>query len=525
MEKFRTKSDWEPPRASLRVEKAICQVEEALLKQASSLPSRSYLLNPEISPLCQYLREKSYLVKITDKNLGLSVVSKDWYLDQCEKHLQQAHAYRALAHVPYSDLDEQFQNLKRYPWNKDIKSYLLTTTSSLPRFHLIPKVHKKPWASRPIVPSHSWITSRASEILDYFLQKKARSYDFVLDSTRSFMEKLRKVKTAENCVLVTGDVKAMYTSIPLKRAKQTTMQALQSVDREKCSYEGLVALMDFVLDNNYFLFQGRLYQQMNGIAMGTACAPAVANIYAATFEEISMPLWKEYGLIFYVRYIDDIFLIFQGPPQGLQELLSKVEIPGLEITWDHSFSRLSFLDVDVRLSSGEIVTSVFRKEMNRYMYIPFSSGHPLSVKKALVKAERTRMKCICSSQELLHECEEVFRLNLYRRGYPSSLLLKWFSDDLKPRSEPKKSLFLPSEYNPAWEYINMSKLERAWQDSTSSIREFLPEDLVEPRFVKCLKRGHNMYDIFNHDNMTVLAAEASLGDLDDVDDTMREGLP
>jgi len=282
--------------------------------------------------------------------------------------------------------------------------------------------------------------------------------------------------------------------------------------------------MNFVLDNNYFLYQGRLYQQMNGIAMGTACAPAVANIYAATFEEISMPLWKELGLVFYSRYIDDIFLIFQGPSQGLQELLSKVELPGLEITWDYSFSRLSFLDVDVRLSQGEIETSVFRKELNKYMYIPFSSGHPLSVKKALVKAERTRMKTICSSPELFHECQEVFRLNLYRRGYPSSLLLKWFSDDLKTRSEPKKSLFLPSEYNPAWEYINMSKLEQAWQDSTSSFREFLPEELVDPRFIKCLKRGQNMYDIFNRDNLTVLAAEASLGDLDSVDAVLREGL-
>jgi hypothetical protein len=443
-EKFRTKSDWEPPKATLRIELAIDRVERALLSQASLLPSRSYQLNPEISPLCKYLRESKYLVKITDKNLGLSVVTKDWYLEQCHKHLNDEDSYLQLEHCPYEDLDKQFRELLQHQWDKEIRGFLLQTTSSLPRFHVIPKVHKNPWATRPIVPSHSWITSRASEVLDYFLQKHTRTLETVLDSTRSFISKIRRIKTDEDCILVTGDVKAMYTSIPLKGAKFVTEQALQSVDREMCSYGGLRAIMNFVLDNNYFLFQGRLYQQKNGIAMGTACAPAVANLYAGFYENISMPALKESGLLFYGRYIDDIFLIFRGPEHKLNDMLSQLEIPGLEILWEHSKSRVSFLDVDVRLVQGDLVTTVFRKDLNRYMYIPFSSGHPLSVKKALVKAERSRMKNICSSEELFHECQEAFRLNLYRRGYPSQLLQKWFSDDLKPRLETKEKAFFPT---------------------------------------------------------------------------------
>lgn len=513
--KFRIKSEWTPPQASIRVEKAIDQVERALLSQASLLPSRSYHLNPETSSLCTYLREKQYLVKITDKNLGLAVVSSDWYMNQCDAHLSQANAYELIEHVPYDDLNEQFRKILNIPMEKHFKEYLKTSESAMPRFHVIPKVHKKPWASRPIVPSHSWVTSRASEILDYFLQPECREYPFVLNSTKMFIEQLKKVKIGDECILVTGDVKAMYTSIPLNRAKVTTDIALQSASIKGAPYQLLVQLMNFVLDTNYFLYKGRAYKQKNGIAMGTACAPAVANLYAAYTEGSEMRTWQEQGVLYYGRYIDDIFMVFQGSIQDLEAVLPQITLPNLEINWTYSKSSVPFLDVDISIRDGQLHTTLFRKGLNRYMYIPFSSGHPLSVKKALVKAERTRMKTICSSNEELSRCEEVFRLNLYRRGYPSGLLQRWFSDDLKPRTE-SKALFLPSEYNPAWEYINMGKLEEAWTRATSSIKSILPEELRDPRFIKCLKRSRNMYDMFHRENLTILSQEASLGELDTI---------
>ena len=49
--------------------------------------------------------------------------------------------------------------------------YLHSAEYKLPRFHVIPKVHKNLWSSRPIIPSHSWITSRVSKVVDYTLQK------------------------------------------------------------------------------------------------------------------------------------------------------------------------------------------------------------------------------------------------------------------------------------------------------------------------------------------------------------------
>lgn len=510
---FHVKSDWEPPKASAQVEEAIRQVESSLLSQVGDLPSRSYLLNPETKNLCRNLRQKQYLVKITDKNLGLAVVSHDWYDEQCLKHLSQVDAYQAVNDPPMDELIEVFHDLlKDFTWPKEVNKYLCTTTADLPRFHVIPKVHKTPWASRPIVPSHSWITSRASEVVDFYLQKFTRQVPFILDSTKSFIEKLRKIRLTGKCTLVSGDVRAMYTNIPVTGAKQIVSEALKKVNSDGVPLQGLWALLFYVLDNNYFTYKGNAYKQLSGIAMGTACAPAVANIYAARFEEDFVNKWSNKGLVLYGRYIDDIFMVFQGDPLLLDECLVEHHIPGLEIEWKRSESSMTFLDVDVRINGDILDTTIFRKELNKYMYIPFSSGHPLSVKKALVKAEISRMNTICSTDEFRAECKKRFRLNLYRRGYPSTLLDRWFSEPVKRPTERKAFLMLPSAYNPVWEYIDMGKLENAWKKNTVKLQKHLPEELRDPRFIKCLKRGWNMYDIYNRENITVLRDEASLGD-------------
>lgn len=506
---FHVKSDWEPPKATARIERAIEQTEAALLSQDTALPSRSYMLNPEVKTLCQYLREKQYLVKITDKNLGLAVVTRQWYMEQCLKHLSQQNAYEE-SEPSLEDLACQLKDLVHsFQWNKETRKYLQTTTADLPRFHVIPKVHKTPWASRPIIPSHSWVTSRASEVIDKYLQKFVRRIPYVLDSSKTFVNKIRQIHLEGQCTLVTGDVKAMYTNIPLEGAKYLASEALKKVDTENNPVEGLWGLLFFVLENNYFEFDQKTYKQLNGIAMGTSCAPCVANIYAAYYERKFVEEWSEKGLLFYARYIDDIFLVFQG--NNLDECLAEHHIPGLEIGWERSPKKMSFLDVLVSIEDGKIETDIFRKELNRYLYIPFSSGHPISVKKALVKAELTRMKLLCSSQEKFKECTKIFRANLYRRGYPGALLDQWFSLELKPPEEKKAFLLLPSEYNPIWEYTVMSKLEKAWTRETADIWKELPDDLRDPRFIKCLKRGKNMYDWYNRENLTILNQEATFG--------------
>ena len=509
--RFHVKTDWEPPSLDPRIEKAISHMKAALFRQVDALPQDSFLRNPETSSLREFLTRRKYLVKITDKNLGLAIVSDDWYLNQCRLHLEDSYSY-APRQIKIDPLLQQLHDhVDEASYTPAIARWLRTTTSEVPRFHVIPKVHKEPWSSRPIIPSHSWLTSKASEVVDYFLQPLLKKFPTVLTSTRQLIETIRKIEEPlSNCWLVTGDVKAMYTNIHPSAALESIQRHLGSRKREKWNKnEDIMWLLSFVLHNNVFQFQDDTYQQKSGLAMGTACAPAVANLLCAEIEE-TLPISPILPLKYYGRYIDDIFIIYQGTEDDLKCFLEDFRLGNLEISWTWSQNKIPFLDVEIILENSRLVTRLYKKNLNKHMYIPFSSAHPLSVKKGMVKAERTRMTMICSEKQQLLESQRALEHNLLRRGYPARVLDAWFREDLGNSPNRESVLLLPSKYNPVWEHINMQKLEDAFYGSVSE--EFVGIQTLKNVLGKItlgLKRSWNMFDIYNRENMTVLQGLAT----------------
>jgi hypothetical protein len=387
-----------------------------------------------------------FLVKITDKNLGLSVISLDWYENQCSIHLSNTSAYWE-SELPKYSLGRELQEIyssKYLP--ASIRKYIQTSTMILPKFYVIPKVHKTPWSSRPIIPSHSWIISRVAEVIDYVLQPELAKFPSILSSTTDLIKGLQKVESLENCLIVTGDVTAMYTNIDPWKAIEA-IKSIISRDTQKMRKSDLTKMLEFVLLNNFFKYRGKIYHQQSGLAMGVACAPIIANLFCGVYEK-SRFRYKDQRIPFYGRYIDDICQIFRGTEDELKRWLADWKLPGLNITWEYSRTSAHFLDVEISIEDNRLVTRVYNKMLNKHMYIPFSSAHPLSVKRGFVKAERMRYYTICSQENDAKACEYKLYVNLLKRGYPQKLLCEWFADDLKKVVRPIPKLILPSEYNP-----------------------------------------------------------------------------
>ena len=109
---------------------------------------------------------------------------------------------------------EQSNLLERY-----LKYVRAKTKAILPTFYAISKVYKEPWLSRPIVPSHSWVTSRLSKVLDSLLRLLLKHYLWVVNSIKDVIKAIEAVDLPINgCRLVTGDIKAFYTNVPMKEA-------------------------------------------------------------------------------------------------------------------------------------------------------------------------------------------------------------------------------------------------------------------------------------------------------------------
>ena len=65
------------------------------------------------------------------------------------------------------------------------------------------------------------------------------------------------------------------------------------------------------------MFDGKIYDQINGIAMGSPLAPTLANLFMGHNEEKWIENFEGVKPVFYRRYVDDIFAVFENREEAL----------------------------------------------------------------------------------------------------------------------------------------------------------------------------------------------------------------
>ena len=109
-------------------------------------------------------------------------------------------------------------------------------------------------------------------------------------------------------------------------------------------------MIDFLIDNIFVDFGGRIFQQTIGIPMGTNCAPLLADLFLYSYEaefiqnlikEGNRTLAKMFNLTF--RYIDDVLSLNN---KVFSDNLHRIYPPELKIkdTTDTLYA-VSYLDL------------------------------------------------------------------------------------------------------------------------------------------------------------------------------------
>ena len=82
------------------------------------------------------------------------------------------------------------------------------------------------------------------------------------------------------------DVKLLYTNIPQQEATNRVLEYYYGTTLSTHMPEQVTRhLLQVVLSHNHFEFNGEVYRQISGVAMGTKCSSRFANIFMANVEE------------------------------------------------------------------------------------------------------------------------------------------------------------------------------------------------------------------------------------------------
>ena len=250
------------------------------------------------------------------------------------------------------------------------------------------------------------------------------SQSYVRDSTH-LINMLKDFTVQPGMLLCTLDITSLYTNIPHMEGIQSTkeMLAIHKPPDTLPHNSYIIELLELVLTNNHFEFNGEFYHQLSGTAMGTKLAPSYANLFMTKCEDkyvytypLQPQLWK--------RFIDDIFLIWPHGMNSLTKFIKHLNTvhPTIKFTSDISETKISFLDLTIYIEQSKLHTRLYTKPADGHMYLNYFSEHPMSLKKSRPYSQFLRLKKIHSETQYLLESQIHMYLFFRWREYPHDII-------------------------------------------------------------------------------------------------------
>ncbi|XP_022790275.1 uncharacterized protein LOC111335411 [Stylophora pistillata] len=280
---------------------------------------------------------------------------------------------------------------------------------------------------RPILSATGTYNYALAKWLDDKL-KPLSSNRYTISDTFSFADEIQNLVIDENDILVSYDVTSLFTNVPLQETIEIIAEKAFADNWFNTTHDlsitkpELVQLLEVATMNQLFQFDGNLYEQTDGVAMGSPLGPLMANAFLCSIEE---KLDQDNKLPeFYRRYVDDTFAIVTSVPAA-EDLLSTLNNchPSIHFTMElASGNKLPFVGMEVLKKGCKLETSVYRKPTNTGLLLHHQSHVDKRYKKSLLKTMLNRAFRLSSTWESFKsECDHL-KMMFTNLKYPDHLI-------------------------------------------------------------------------------------------------------
>ena len=373
---------------------------------------------------------KHIIILPADKNVGVCVLNKQTYLDKALAHLSDTSTYKPVDTFPLEELLHRLKTLMNQHLGTlsliEIKFILHKPSNEyrVPTMYFLPKVHKEPIGYRPICSYNGSLFEQTSKWLHHQLLPILLQQKQYLRDSFSLVQSLENLTTPPNSFIFSFDVESLYPSIPPKLGL-LALKHLITPHFSKQKANLIYTLSALTLEYHFLKFNNQIYQQIKGTAMGSNFSVVYACLFLSYLENSN----PSPHLFYFTRYIDDAFGVWTGTKTQLLDYLNFYSITtqnSIKLTIQTSLTKLPFLDLWINLANNNFNFNCFQKELNTYQYIPFTSTHPIHVKKSFLSNELKRYIIRESTAQGYLKMQQLFFKRLRARGYPTHFILNIF---------------------------------------------------------------------------------------------------
>ena len=399
---------------------------KSIIKKSCNPPN---ITREERKAIKELKEDKSRMVLIADKGVSLVVMDTADYKKKAEELLQQP-TYQPIPTDPTSKYKNKLINMLKSikaegGISEAVYKRLYPTGAGSPKFYGLPKIHKEGVSLRPIVSSIGAVTYYTSKELSRILKPLVGRSPYHIQNSQDFIQQIQGIQLQPNQCMVSFDVKALFTSVPIQPAITIIKKLLEEdqslQQRTTMSVNNITCLLEFCLKSTYFTYQGQHFEQLEGAAMGSPISPIVANLFMENFEEKAIST-APHPPYFWKRYVDDTFTILESSHR--RALLDHINSIDQHIQFTCEEQRedgsIPFLDVLVIPNEdGSLNSTVFRKHTHTALYLQWDSHHTLPSKYSVIGTLLHRAKTICTDPQLLKQEEDHLYKALSTCKYPA----------------------------------------------------------------------------------------------------------
>lgn len=389
--------------------------------------------------LRQLKNDKNIIILPADKGKTTVIMKKNEYEEKIKNLIEaELKCVESTMVNPAEKIKQETRKiLKKFNLEKKI---VIKDFCKIPHLYGLPKIHKETVPLRPIVSNIGSANHELARFVNKIISPLQEEISTCLKNTFEFIQKIKDLEVKKSDLLISFDVKSLFPSIPTEEVLMILKKRLEKDEKLKnrtnLNVEDILEITSFCLKKTYFQFNGKIYQQLDGLAMGSPLSPTLANLFMDDLEKKILDNQSILKPKIWLRYVDDIFAIWPHSKEELEIFLTYINSQNNRIkftTEEETKNGLPFLDVLVQKKNEKLSTSLYSKPTHTGQYLNFKSCHSHQIKKGIVTTMMKRINSICSNEESKKEGQRKIVEDLKKNGYP----MKFIKTEERRKKEDK----------------------------------------------------------------------------------------
>ena len=389
----------------------------------------------------QLKRRDDIVVTRPDKGSGVVVLDKDEYLRLlAEASVNNVTKFRIVDpnrpkcrgrppkhYHPLLQKEKELESLVRRILPTAVAESVRPSGSRLAHLYGLPKTHKKELAMRPILSATQTYNYALAKWLDDKLKPLATN-QYMISDTFGFVNEVHELVINNEDILVSYDVSSLFTNVPLEETIELLADKAFINNWFNETYHlnlnklDLVDLLRAATKDQLFTFNGQLYEQTDGVAMGSPLGPLLANAFMCSIEDTlehegKMPKY-------YKRFVDDTLTIMpnKASADNFLDNLNQCH-SSIKFTMEtESNGMLPFLGTQLLNKHTHVETKVYVKPTNTGLLLHYKSHVDDRYKRGLLKTMLDRAFRLSSNWSYFSEECDRLKLVFSRLKYPDNLV-------------------------------------------------------------------------------------------------------